>query len=501
MTYPQKIIRWTAVAAGLILSAALPAGSAAAASTTATASTPGPTVKLVVAQKDITIPRIGKFIRLDPGVYVAAFGSQLRFDVSRASYTRPLTLTEVIHAAGAGTEYRRLPARMLDGWNGLRRFLRVSVKNSSGKIVASRIMSFCPNSYTAQRADPNAPASTPFPTLCEDDPFPLGMVWGIQRGWGVDPIGGGSEFDGLSVKAKLGHYTATVNVISAWRRLLHISRADATAVVHVHVVKQTSGCYIECFARHAPEHPRPLPNLPAVPIMTNPPKADLPDLAPLPAWLIRVQNTHSTSTYKASATIDFGATVWVGGNARLDVEGFRVNGSATMQAYQYFWHDGRVVGRERVGTMGFAGFNHWHFKQFAQYRLLNARKDLVLRSEKEGFCIGASDPINLLLPHANWNPGNLQISADCGQEQALWTQETLPVGWGDTYFQYLPGQSFNVTNLPNGKYFIQIIANPEHQLHETNTHNDSSLREIIIGGTKGHRTVRVPAYHGIDPEK
>jgi hypothetical protein len=23
---------------------------------------------------------------------------------------------------------------------------------------------------------------------------------------------------------------------------------------------------------------------------------------------------------------------------------------------------------------------------------------------------------------------------------------------------------------------------------------------VILGGTKGHRTVRVPAWHGIDPE-
>lgn len=496
MTHTRKIVRWTAAASGLVLATTLSPGLASAQPAAI-----GPTVKLVEAQRNITVPQFGKnFIFLDPGVYVAAFGSQLRFDVSRASYAKPLTITQVIHVPGAGTEYRPLPSWTLNGWNGLRRFLRVTVKNSSGKTIASRIVSFCPNSFITQRADPNAPMNSPFPQLCEADPFPLGMVWGIQRGWGVDPIGGGFEFGGLAIKAKRGYYTATVNIIRDWRQLLHVSAADATAVVRVHVVKPSPGCQIECFAKHAPPHGKQLPSLPAVPIMTNPPEADLPDLAPLPAWLVQVQNTKSGKTRKASSVIDFGATVWVGGNARLDVEGFRVNGSATMQAYQYFWHDGRVVGRERVGTMGFSGYNHWHFKQFAQYRLLNAKKNLVLRSQKEGFCIGASDPINLLLPHATWNPGNLDLDSDCGQQSALWTQETLPVGWGDTYFQDLPGQSFNITNLPNGKYFIQIIANPEHLLHETNTGNDSSLREIIIGGTKGHRTVRVPAYFGIDPE-
>ena len=26
------------------------------------------------------------------------------------------------------------------------------------------------------------------------------------------------------------------------------------------------------------------------------------------------------------------------------------------------------------------------------------------------------------------------------------------------------------------------------------------LRKVILGGTPGHRTVKVPAWHGIDPE-
>jgi hypothetical protein len=49
-------------------------------------------------------------------------------------------------------------------------------------------------------------------------------------------------------------------------------------------------------------------------------------------------------------------------------------------------------------------------------------------------------------------------------------------------------------------YYIEIIANPNKVLHETNYHNDVSLRKIILGGTPGHRTVKVPAIHGIDPE-
>jgi hypothetical protein len=79
-------------------------------------------------------------------------------------------------------------------------------------------------------------------------------------------------------------------------------------------------------------------------------------------------------------------------------------------------------------------------------------------------------------------------------------REELPLGWGDTYFQFIAGQSFNITKLPNGTYYVEIIANPNRVLHESNYRNNISLRKIILGGTAGHRTVKVPAVHGIDPE-
>jgi hypothetical protein len=54
--------------------------------------------------------------------------------------------------------------------------------------------------------------------------------------------------------------------------------------------------------------------------------------------------------------------------------------------------------------------------------------------------------------------------------------------------------------VPNGTYYIEIIANPEKVLRESNMANDISLRRVILGGRPGHRTVRVPAWHGINPE-
>jgi hypothetical protein len=81
----------SAVAAATLAGPAL-AGTQAAAQ--------GPVVKLIVAQNSITLPSVRGRVYLDPGVYAASLGSALQFDVQRASYTKPITLTQVIYRPG-----------------------------------------------------------------------------------------------------------------------------------------------------------------------------------------------------------------------------------------------------------------------------------------------------------------------------------------------------------------------------------------------------------------
>jgi hypothetical protein len=496
MTGPRWKLRYAAVAvAACTVVATAPLGAAAAQSAArSAASSPGPSARLIVAQNRITVPRFRGRAFIDPGVYVAALGSALQFDVQRASYTRPIRITQVIHLPDGSTVTRPRPASLLHGFRGLRNFLSVSVANSAGKIVATHRYLFCPAVFDPQRTSPGSPMNSPYPNDgCHSDPFPRGEVWGIQRGWAADA----TEESNHSYRLHLGTYQLTATMTGKYRRLLGVSAADATAHVQVKIVKG-SGC---CDDRPSPSSPRgKLPRLPQVPTLRNPPRAALPDLVPLPSWGIQVQRVRATPTSPAVDELTFGATVWIGGRGPLDVEGFRSDGAKTMKAYQYFWRGGHVVGRARAGTMGFSGYNQWHFRQFARYQLLGSARTVALRSHKEGFCIAPTDAVDLVLPGAVWQPSFTGLSGACGEQSALQVQEMLPLGWGDTYFQFLPGQAFNITHVPNGTYYIEIIANPEKLIHESDTRNDTSLRKVILGGTRGHRTVRVPAYHGIDPE-
>ncbi len=123
---------------------------------------------------------------------------------------------------------------------------------------------------------------------------------------------------------------------------------------------------------------------------------------------------------------------------------------------------------------------------------------MTKRSGKEAFCLAPTDSIDLNLPGANWKPASTDLSTACGTEQAVSIREVLDVGWGDTYGQYLPGQSFNVTNLANGLYYIEVLANPDAKLVESNHNNNSALRKIRLGGkVGGKRTLKVYPYAGI----
>jgi hypothetical protein len=460
-----------------------------------------PQVRLIPAQDTITVNYNGKYTYMDPGIWVTSQGAPLQFNVSRASYTKPVTISEVL-----GGSSRPLSASLLDRWNGLRDFFHLTVVNAKGKRVGNKTLTFCPDTYDPERATDGGPLTSPYPTSCGTfDPFPLGEVWGIAKDWGVDPAQG----FGATFNLPVGTYKITESITRMYAGLLGIPAKDGSVTVTADVVKGSGCCGPGCCSAPVPasfvgsgKHFRPaaLPELSAsVPTMTNPPASVLPDLVPLPSWGIRVSRSGKADL------LSFGATVWIGGNGPLDVEGFRNNGSPVMPAYQYFFNSaGQVVGRARAGTMGFdsaKGHEHWHFQQFAEYQLLGASKKLVVRSTKVGFCIAPTDQVDLTLHAASWQPPALGFGGQCGSPTALWVQESLPVGWGDTYLQYVAGQAFDITNLKNGTYYIEITANPEHVLHEASTSNDVSLREVIISGTKGHRHVTVPAWNGIDPEK
>ncbi|MGV9316262.1 lysyl oxidase family protein [Streptomyces sp. NPDC003691] len=219
-----------------------------------------------------------------------------------------------------------------------------------------------------------------------------------------------------------------------------------------------------------------------------------PDLRALPAWDIAVE-TERTGEPAGRDHLAFAGTTWNAGGSPLVVDGFRRFGEPLMDAYQYFYDTrGGQAGHALTGTLewdGRPGHNHWHFTDFAAYRLLTEDRKEVVRSDKEAFCLVNTDAVDYTLKDADWRPHGTELASACGQDepQALSMRQSLAVGSGDTYSRDLPGQSFDITEVPNGTYWIQTVANPSRRLHETTLANNEAYRRIVLGGAPGARTV------------
>ncbi|MFN8075552.1 MAG: lysyl oxidase family protein [Kineosporiaceae bacterium] len=239
-------------------------------------------------------------------------------------------------------------------------------------------------------------------------------------------------------------------------------------------------------------------------------RKNLPDLIPLPAFSVAVTpfTDSERGTYGGIVGheyLSFSATVWNNGPSPLVVDGLRTPGADTMSAYQSVYDtSGKRLGYAPTGDMAYdprPGHEHWHFKDFAEYRLTSGEGDLAIPSEKEAFCLAPTDAIDLTIKGAQLSPDSIGLGSACGQPSSLGIREVMPVGWGDTYGQWLPGQAFDITSLPNGTYYIEVVTNASGRLLERDTSNNTSRRQVILGGTPGARTVTVPPYMGIDTEQ
>lgn len=162
-----------------------------------------------------------------------------------------------------------------------------------------------------------------------------------------------------------------------------------------------------------------------------------------------------------------------------------------------------------AGTMQFSpagGHNHWHYLRFEDYMLLSVPDlSFVAPTRKTGFCLsglrlafscGANGPDRLQIGDpAEANPGALpspQTQAmgliAQGGPDAAGNRSTF-----DIYDPSVEGQDIEITNVPNGRYCLSFVANPEERIVEGSTQNNGASRLVDVGGDLGARTLDVGA--------
>jgi len=450
-----------------------------------------PTLRLFVSQSQITVERNRRdFIFVDPGAWVTPVTDDFELWVSRPDYDTPITIKQVDPDTKA--VLRTFSAEAMDAWTGLKDFAHYKVRDPDGKVVAGDTFSFCPNGYPRQRLSDDSPLNPSYPSFCHGGPFTKGSIWGIDDGWATGVIA--DRYYGLGWKAERRNYRLTFWIDPSWVDLLDISPIDARAEVHVRAVDHGTLAPERTTAQPAAPGATPFPK---TPIVTDPDPRSLPDLVALPGWGM------STFARRGHDYLVFNSTEWNAGPGTMVVEGFRGTDDPTMDAFQYFLLDGQPAGKAPVGQLEYhagGGHNHWHFEQFTRYTLLDGSRQQVLVSGKQSWCLVNTDAIDLTLPNANLLEFGQDLATSCGGPGALWIREVLDVGWGDTYEQFVAGQAFDITDLPNGTYYVRVHVNPLGAMFESNTANNVEDRLIRLRGKPGHRRVVVPPWHGIDTE-
>lgn len=150
--------------------------------------------------------------------------------------------------------------------------------------------------------------------------------------------------------------------------------------------------------------------------------------------------------------------------------------------------------------------NHYHFRHYATYELVDPATNHVWRAAKRGFCMLDTDPNPAWLGQ----PARSNQYRSCGTTDAPGHQG-ISAGWADTYRFFLGGQYFVLDGgdgqppVPPGTYVIRVTVNVPaagepcreldtatglcHQLPESNYENNVGETTIGIPDHPGRRGV------------
>jgi hypothetical protein len=157
--------------------------------------------------------------------------------------------------------------------------------------------------------------------------------------------------------------------------------------------------------------------------------------------------------------------------------------------------------------------DHFHFKEYADYRLWEPEKFLewdalrtsqpeltaeealaahpeisegLVTGEKRGFCVIDIAPAGPSQRHAPVVPDADGKYFDCDANQGI------SVGWTDTYDPTLDGQWIDVTGVAPGAYILEAEVNAEHVYVEEDYSNNRAFTPAVVAPGLGNNGVVEP---------
>lgn len=167
------------------------------------------------------------------------------------------------------------------------------------------------------------------------------------------------------------------------------------------------------------------------------------------------------------------------GLGHLELRGGQVLSNGNQQVYQRIYNDDGTFSDRLAGEFTYhPGHGHIHFDGYAKYDLkvktaTGGIGNTVATGGKISFCL-----IDITKYRSNAGPSRYN---SCGQVQGV------TAGWSDVYSRGLPDQYINISNVPDGEYWLEVTIDPDRQLLESNPDNNTTRIPIVLnrGGSAG----------------
>ena len=102
---------------------------------------------------------------------------------------------------------------------------------------------------------------------------------------------------------------------------------------------------------------------------------------------------------------------------------------------------------------------HYHFEEFAHYRLLDSSGNEVVTANKMAFCLEDT---------YRWRQ-----DANASRRFSCNTTQGIQAGWADVYDPTVPCQNIDITDLPGGEYILELTLDPKNLFAESDETNNT----------------------------
>lgn len=109
---------------------------------------------------------------------------------------------------------------------------------------------------------------------------------------------------------------------------------------------------------------------------------------------------------------------------------------------------------------------HWHFNDFAHYRLLDTSGNVVVTGTKMAFCMEDTRRWRATAPSAR--------RYTCG------TTQGIQAGWSDIYDKAVSCQWLDITGLPGGTYTLEMTLDPLNRIVEARDDNNVTRVTVTV---------------------